>query len=724
MPLPVPNLDDRRFEDLVKEARARLATHLPELTMISPGDPVHAFIDVFAWLTETILYRANLIPERQRRVFLNLLQIPVRPARPGRGLVCVDANATSVQLAPLLKDGSQLRGGKQSLTVLGELQPTCLSLRVVIKKILSNEDLQAMDITPQDLHEQFGLGAGEEATPFQPRQFDIGRENLNLSGSLDQGFYLACVAPRPLEAQLSQLRESLAGIILNMAIAPADEVDGDIIHDLAARRLVWELINSDSEGNVRFLPVEVIADSSKGGRQPGVVRLRLPKNPQLFDDFAGSDPMFTGLQDFPPALDDSEEAARVALWLRLRCPDDPDLTLGYLGLNGADVIAQGRREDQIVGMGTGLPDQVIALPDRQIDTSTIELDVEENGQWVRWYPVDFLSGHDVDARVFRLNADSGYAYFGDGVSNGLRPREGARIRVAHYRHGGGSAGNLAAGMISEIVDASPRFRLRHEWPLKGGVDAETVADAEQRIPRFLTHRNRAVTAEDYRRIAESNPVNPVARAEVLPGFLPGNTIQAARRDVPGAVSVFVLPPGAPGLANTPRPTKGLLKDVFGYLLQRTLVGTELYVLSPDFVPLAVSVKVQVRDPETEQETLRAVRQALVRYLWPVAPGGAEGTGWPLGRKVTANELATQVARVQGVQAFDVLALFSRGADGWRRLDTNEALELKDYQLPELLGVRVETGTDTPALPDGIGAMVGAPTQPGRGIAVPVIPDVC
>ena len=60
---------------------------------IAPGDPVHSLIDLFAWYTETILYRANLIPERQRRVFLNLLQIPVRPARPARGVVCVDAGA-------------------------------------------------------------------------------------------------------------------------------------------------------------------------------------------------------------------------------------------------------------------------------------------------------------------------------------------------------------------------------------------------------------------------------------------------------------------------------------------------------------------------------------------------------------------------------------------------------------------------------------------------------
>ena len=98
MPLPVPNLDDRRFDDLVKEAQARLVTHLPELTHIAPGDPVHSFIDLFAWLTETILYRANLIPERQRRVFLNLLQIPVRAARPARGVVCIDAGPNSVRL--------------------------------------------------------------------------------------------------------------------------------------------------------------------------------------------------------------------------------------------------------------------------------------------------------------------------------------------------------------------------------------------------------------------------------------------------------------------------------------------------------------------------------------------------------------------------------------------------------------------------------------------------
>ncbi|HGX93124.1 MAG TPA: putative baseplate assembly protein, partial [Candidatus Tenderia sp.] len=73
MSYPIPNLDDRRFDDLVAEATERMQRHLPEVTHLPPGDPAHAFIDLFSWLTETILYRANLIPERQRLAFLNLL---------------------------------------------------------------------------------------------------------------------------------------------------------------------------------------------------------------------------------------------------------------------------------------------------------------------------------------------------------------------------------------------------------------------------------------------------------------------------------------------------------------------------------------------------------------------------------------------------------------------------------------------------------------------------
>ncbi|OZG70296.1 putative baseplate assembly protein [Hahella sp. CCB-MM4] len=723
MPLPVPNLDDRRFDDLVAESKARLAAHLPELTQVSPGDPVHTVIDLFSWLTETILYRANLIPERQRRIFLNLLQIPLRPAIPAKGVVCIDAGPTSIQLPSLVKDGTQLRAGQQPVTVLGEIQPTPLTLQVLIKQALSTDDLEALGMTLNDLHEQYGLRKGETPKPYQPKRLIVGQDIINLTPSLDKSVYLAAIAPKQLEGQLGLLRDNLAGIRLNVALAPADNVEGDAVTETSARALVWELISLANDGSVRHLPLEQLSDTSLGGRQVGVVRLQLPKNSALFRDFANADPMFDGTKAYPPALDDAIEAQRVAFWIRMRSPDEPDLQLGYIGLNGIDVVAQGMRTDRMVGLGSGHPDQVVALPDAHVDTNTLALDVEDRGTWVRWQAVDQLANQGGEARVFRLNRETGLVYFGDGQRSGMRPPVGAGIRIASYRYGGGTTGNLPAGTIKEIVNGQSRHKLRHEWPLKGGVNAETVEEAERRIPTFLTHRNRAVTAEDFQLITRHNPINPVARAEVIPGFIPGATLDAANYQVPGAVSLFVLPPAERVLGNTPKPTKGLLKDVFEYVSARTLVGTELYVLSPMFIPVAVSLVIQVLDAKTEQTTIQAVKQAMVDYLWLLAPGGAQGRGWAMGKTVRANELLTQAARVAGVLSVNPVALFAEKDGEWKRVSASEGLLLEPYQLPDLQGVGVVIGQvgDTPALPGGL---KGGDGSSDNGVAVPVIPEVC
>ena len=726
MPLPVPNLDDRRFDDLVEEARARLAGHVPELAHLSPGDPLNALVDLFAWMTETVIYRANLIPERQRRVFLNLLQIPMRPARPARGVVCVDASPTSVMLPPLVRDEARFMAGKLALTGVGDLQPTPLSLQVAIKERLDPEMLRELGISEHLLKEQYGLGGGDRITPYRPRVLVPASERLTLNDSIDKCYYLALSVPRQLQASIETLRQRLAGQTLNIALAPWDSDVPDAAQSTgrgdAAQGLNWALISRDPGGRVRDLPLEVLSDSSRGARRSGVVRLRLPRNPALFSDFATEDPMFAGLGDLPPELVDDIAPERVAFWLRLSGVDDPDLPLGYLDVNALDVLAQGLRRDLIVGIGSGEPDQSVVLPDRNIDRESLELEVEEDGAWVRWHAVDMLAGHDAEARVYRLDAEAGHVFFGDGLSAGRRPPVGRRIRIRRYRHGGGSDGNLPPGSVRELVDGSPRHRVRHAWGLAGGVDAESVEQAEQRIPQFLTHRNRAVTREDFRLLARYNPVAPVARAEVMPGFIPGARIEAHRFGVPGAVSLFVMPSAEPALASAPRPTRRMLKDVFDYLVPRVLIGTELYVLSPEFVPIAAGVRVQVRDPQTERQTLQAVRQAVTEYFWALAPGGDDAVGWPMGFSVRLNPLVARVARVEGVLAVNGASLYRRGEAGWHAVGADDEITLEAFQLPELVGVAVERGGpgSPPPLPDDIDDA----GSDERSVPVPVIPDVC
>lgn len=79
MPLPLPNLDDRDFQQLVEEARRQISRATPEWTDLSPSDPGMVLVDVFAYLTDTMLYRLNRLPHKAYIAFLNLLGVRFHP---------------------------------------------------------------------------------------------------------------------------------------------------------------------------------------------------------------------------------------------------------------------------------------------------------------------------------------------------------------------------------------------------------------------------------------------------------------------------------------------------------------------------------------------------------------------------------------------------------------------------------------------------------------------
>src|SRR5215213_2320005 len=77
--LPEIVLDDRHFQDLVNEARVRVARRCPEWTDHNVSDPGITLIELFAWLTETLVYRVNRIPAKLHVALLELLGMRLRP---------------------------------------------------------------------------------------------------------------------------------------------------------------------------------------------------------------------------------------------------------------------------------------------------------------------------------------------------------------------------------------------------------------------------------------------------------------------------------------------------------------------------------------------------------------------------------------------------------------------------------------------------------------------
>jgi hypothetical protein len=79
MPLTSPNLDDRRFDDLVAEAKRIIGQTCPEWTDLSPGDPGMVLVELFAHLTEVMLYRLNRLPEKAFVELLRLIGVRLQP---------------------------------------------------------------------------------------------------------------------------------------------------------------------------------------------------------------------------------------------------------------------------------------------------------------------------------------------------------------------------------------------------------------------------------------------------------------------------------------------------------------------------------------------------------------------------------------------------------------------------------------------------------------------
>ena len=73
--LPDIQLDDRRFQDLVSEARLRITRSCPEWTEHNVSDPGVTLIELFAWMTEMTIYRLNRVPDKLHVTLLELLGI-------------------------------------------------------------------------------------------------------------------------------------------------------------------------------------------------------------------------------------------------------------------------------------------------------------------------------------------------------------------------------------------------------------------------------------------------------------------------------------------------------------------------------------------------------------------------------------------------------------------------------------------------------------------------
>ena len=751
MPIRPPALDDRSFSDLVEEMVARIPAHTPEWTNPRMGDPGRTLIELFAWLTDTLLYRANLIPERQRLAFLRLLGGEMRPARPARGIVSVLFDDEKQTEAVNVRPFATLKG-PVNFETRAELTILPVVAEAYYKRPLTDDERKGIkDEVLQGLQTIYGLNdaSGAAVRPTRPYvtapAFAGGAAEaagFDLVGqTVDQRLWIALLLPQKKPTPQEQaagpkvLTKNRNGgqQLLNIGYVPSIELPAlfEDVGPAAAVPHVWEISTGKFiNGEPEYLTLDRVDDTTLGLAGRGVVRLALPAA-----EFIGAptndvrEDFRAGIGDRPPRIDDPEKAARLIAWLRLRPTKRlTNLSVSWVGINAVEVDQRQTTTARVVGTSDGTASQEFQLPGQSVEPETLLVQVEETDQGYQlWARVDDLALADRDSSAYSLDAEAGTIRFGDGV-RGRIPEMGRRVRVQLMRAGGGSGGNLPPGSLTKITAkdlegavVTQKLKVQQAVPTDGGVEAETLAEAEERIPALIRHQDRAVTRQDYQQLAAVTPGLRVGRVEVLTGFQP----QQRRKGVPGVVSVMVLPSKDSFLPPAPRPDRPFIQKVFDHLDARRTLTTEMHVIGCEYVPLGLGVGIKLRDGFAQNQVVNDVRDALRAFLWPLVPGGTEGTGWQLGRAVRRRELDVEVARVPGVDEVSGVNLFERRDGKWSLIGQKNgnspvAMNLESWQLPELLAVVVMVGDTAPldlrAAPD--------PFDGDLAMAVPVVPEVC
>ena len=163
-----------------------------------------------------------------------------------------------------------------------------------------------------------------------------------------------------------------------------------------------------------------------------------------------------------------------------------------------------------------------------------------------------------------------------------------------------------------------------------GAPAETIDALVARAIDITGATERAVTLEDYERLAQRTPGARLARAAARANLHPSFPCFQA----PGIVTLIILPdmPVA-----RPVPSPGLLRLVAAYLHYRRIVGTRVEVVAPTYLEVSVSASVKAHAGVSIAHLQRRIVEALNDFLDPLK-GGSDGNGWPFGRDVYRSEV--------------------------------------------------------------------------------------
>lgn len=643
------NLDDQRFEDIVREAEGRLPWLCPVWTDHNSHDPGITILELMAWFKETQQFEMNYVGPETVRKLLELAEVRLRRERPAECAISVPAEA------PGRAKYARLETPEGVVFELEEEIPPgrCSLARALIQRAGGQG---TVDVT----------GMLYDDSAFRP--FDFGGEQgsrllLDLSGKPEETLRIWFEIEEP------------EGVARN-------EPDADTE---PPRTLVWEL---PGVGKVTPLRDETLALSRSGcvllpapprwrAEADGAYRLTLRQEEAGCEERVRvkslSVSRFRALQTESRARAyrfTVEPERRSAVALR---------SAQARGAEAALFLRTGRGWEQVSDYALRRTADGLEIA---LDSSSAARDGEENllvacldpvrlrdllfdaagrpGESFRlnlggkkvltehltlmcqtlcadgavrpalWHCVDDLSVCGPRDRVFVYDRGRETLTVGDGAHGALIVPGKSAVMVVEELVSLCGEGNVPANAQLCFTEDGARA---DNAAARGGCDAETVAEGRGRLLHRLKETRKCVAARDYEFHAMRTPGLRVAGARAIPDY----DVKRKHQKVPAFVSVAVLPAGE---GETPVPDARFLAAVSRQLERYRSICIRTEAIPVRYARISVALLLRTEKsfrPETAEEAVRAFFR----------PCGAR-----IGAGVDRDELAAVLQKLPGVLQID------------------------------------------------------------------------
>lgn len=658
MSLPTPVLDDRHFQDIVDQAKLLIPRYCREWTDHNVSDPGVTLIELFAWMTDMLLYRVNQVPDKNYIKFLEMIGVRLKEPR------SATAPVTFYLSAPQPVDVT-IPADTEVATVRTETSPAII--------FTTETDLT---IRPPVLIDVFTRNASRSS------QDAWTRHNLGKAELLGRRISIFPSKPGARDAFYLALQKDHSQHVLALVVT-CDPASGAGI-DPRNPPTRWEVWQGTA---TRWVPCELEFDGTGGfNNASGEIILHLPTMAQR--DIQGQNAYWLRcVLTEAQSGKGSYKTSPIIHSLRVEARG------GTVGTRHAVTI-----RDEVLGASNGTPGQTFKLlhaPVLALDKARDYLLVEQpsaNNKPQRWEEVDDFADSGPQSLHFTLDKLDGTITLAPSLLQpdgkiypfGAMPDKGSILRFSRYQYGGGVVGNVSENTLTVLKTSIPYVaRVTNRAAAIGGQDAQSLDDARLRAPQKLRTRNRAVTADDYEYLASQVP--GVARACCLaPGGQPGDRNEPK----PGQVFVIVLPqadlpadlPPGPIPLDRLNLSAELRAAVIKGLESRPL-GIAMEVRAPQYVEVSVQATLHMpegSDPAQQSEVKQRAEAALYRYLNPFV-GGPKGDGWPFGRALNRSEIYGLLQGIESVEFVEDVQISTSNAGG--AADPRIAQSLRSVPVP-------------------------------------------